>query len=97
MFRNAPRALTQHFLGQPWAGWLGVEPGALAEALLAPLQLLGFGAGALVERPGVLRELAQILGRKLVQAIVFVERSGNRPSFSIPAELRQTWGVNWAS
>lgn len=97
VFRKVPPALTQHFLGQPWAGWLGVEPGALAEALFAPLKLLGFGIGALVESPGVLHNLAQILGRQLVQAIVFVERGGNRPSFSIPAELRQTWGVNWVS
>jgi ER-bound oxygenase mpaB/B'/Rubber oxygenase, catalytic domain len=97
VFRKAPRALTHHFLGDPWAGWLGVEPGTFAEALLAPLELFGVAAGAFTENPGVFRHVAQILGRQLVQAIVFVERSGNRPSFSIPAELRQTWGVNWVS
>jgi len=59
VFRNAPPALTQHFLGQPWAGWLGVNAGILAEALCAPLEVFGLGFGALTERSGVLRILAQ--------------------------------------
>ncbi len=97
VFRKVPLALTEHFLGQSWAGWLGVQPGILAEALSAPLQILGFQGDALTMQSGALRVLAQKVGRLLVQAIVYVERGGNRPSFSIPAELRQTWGVNWVS
>jgi hypothetical protein len=33
----------------------------------------------------------------VLQSLVFIERGGNRPSFAIPADLRQQWGVNWVS
>ena len=97
LFRRLPGALTKHFLGDPWSGWLGVTPDAFTEALCLPLETFGLALGDLTKHSGFLRKLAEKLGRLLVQAIVYVERGGNRPSFSIPSELRQTWGVNWLS
>jgi hypothetical protein len=28
---------------------------------------------------------------------VWVERGGNKPAFSIPTALRETWGVDWVA
>jgi hypothetical protein len=44
-----------------------------------------------------MRQLAQHAGKLIVGSVVLVERAGNRPSFSIPTELKQQWGVNWFS
>jgi hypothetical protein len=41
--------------------------------------------------------LADDVGKLLINSIVLVERGGNRPTFTIPKELRQQWGVNWTS
>jgi hypothetical protein len=37
------------------------------------------------------------MGQLLIGSIMFVGRGGNRPSFAIPTELREVWGVNWTS
>lgn len=97
LFRKIPAALTQDFLGGTWAGWLGVEPVPLAEMINVPLKAFGLGVESVAGSPGILGALAGKLGRLLVQALVYVDRGGKRPSFSIPSELKQTWGVNWLS
>jgi hypothetical protein len=58
---------------------------------------LGMQAGDILKDSHALSALAQKLGRLLIDAMVYVERGGDRPSFSIPAQLRQQWGVNWTS
>ena len=37
------------------------------------------------------------MGKVLINAIVLVERGGNRPTFTIAKELREQWGVDWTS
>ncbi len=97
VFRNVPPLLIRYFLGQQWAEWLGITGDRWSEVAGAPLRLLGETAGDVLNQSGALRKLAQKIGRLLVGSIVYVERGGNRPSFSIPLELRQQWGVNWLS
>jgi hypothetical protein len=58
---------------------------------------LGVHADAQVQDSKILSGLAEKVGHLLIESIVFVERGGNRPSFNIPTELRQQWGVNWNS
>jgi hypothetical protein len=49
----------------------------------------------ILENSAAMRDLAQRVGRLIVGSAVLVERAGNRPSFAIPTELKQQWGVNW--
>jgi mpaB/rubber oxygenase-like protein len=96
-FRNVPPLLIRYFLGQEWASWLGIEEGAFAQVLSAPLHFLGIEASTLLQNSAALSRLAEHVGQLLIESIVYVERGGNRPSFTIPTQLRQQWGVNWLS
>ena len=97
LFRHATPLLMRCFLGEKWAGWLGVAEPRWETALMEPLRLLGFHANTLLERSKALREFAEHAGRLIVESIVYVGRGGNRPSFSIPVDLREQWGINWRS
>ena len=67
------------------------------DVLAAPLRFLGLERSDLLNDSEAMRKLAQHVGKLIIGSIVFVERAGNRPSFAIPAELREQWGVNWTS
>jgi hypothetical protein len=41
--------------------------------------------------------MGELFSRKLIDGIVWVGRGGNRIPFTIPTELRQTWGMNWTA
>ncbi|MFL6450701.1 MAG: oxygenase MpaB family protein [Bryobacteraceae bacterium] len=97
VFRNVAPFLIRYFLGNEWASWLGVKEEHFVQFLSAPLQFLGIETSLLLHDSTVLNRLAEHLGRVLIESIVFIERGGNRPSFAIPADLRQQWGVNWVA
>ena len=97
VFHHAIPLLIRYFLGEERAGWLGIEGPDYAAPLLAPLRVLGVEASTLLRNSEALSHLAEKVGRLLIESIVYVERGGNRPSFTIPVELRQQWGVNWLS
>jgi hypothetical protein len=97
VFRHVPALLIRYFLGAQWAAWLGITESPWAELALAPLKLLGMQVSDILNNSNAVRALAEKFGRLLIGAIVFVERGGNRPSFTIPTELQQQWGVNWTS
>ncbi len=96
-FSHAAPLLMRCFLGATWAGWLGIEEPSWETALAAPLRELGFEASALLERSKAFSALAEHVGQLIVESIVYIGRGGNRPSFSIPMDLREQWGVNWRS
>lgn len=96
-FRDVPKLLIRYFLGAQWAGWLGITESPWAELALAPLKLVGMQASDILNDSTAARALAEKFGHLLIEAIVHIERGGNRPTFTIPAELRQQWGVNWTS
>ncbi len=97
VFDTVPRLLIRYFLGKQWAEWLGVDESVLAELASAPLRLPGIAFSGAIEDSKTLGAIAEKAGKALIDAVVYVERGGNRPSFSIPLELRQQWGVNWTS
>lgn len=97
LFRHIPALLIRYFLGAQWAAWLGIAERPWTELALAPLKLLGRPASDILNDSRAARALAEKFGQLLIGAIVHVERGGNRPSFTIPAELRQQWGANWTS
>jgi hypothetical protein len=89
--------MVRYFLGEEWTQWLGVTESWWVEAALAPLRLVGMERGEILNDSAAMRQLAQQVGKLIVGSVVLVERGGNRPSFSIPLELKQQWGVNWFS
>jgi hypothetical protein len=97
MFRNMPAIMVRFFLGKEWAGWLGVHEGFLEELAVKPFRFLGMTFGDITEDSKVLGDMAQKIGNLLIGSLMFVERGGDRPSFAIPTELREVWGVNWTS
>jgi hypothetical protein len=97
LFRHVPALLVRYFLGAQQAAWLGIQEAAWTQLACAPLRLLGRDVSDVMTDSHAVSALAQKLGKLLMHAIVYVERGGNRPSFSIPIELRQQWGVNWLS
>ncbi len=97
VFRHVPALLIRYFLCEQWAAWLGIAESPWAELAFAPLKLLGMQTGDVLNDSKAARALAEKFGHLLIGAIVYVERGGNRPTFSIPAELRQQWGLNWTS
>lgn len=97
LFRHVPPLLIRYFLGAQWAAWLGITEGSWADFALAPLRLLGMQKSDILNDSVAARALAEKFGHLLIGAVVYVERGGNRPTFTIPAELRQQWGVTWTS
>jgi hypothetical protein len=95
IFDFVPRALTHYFVGNEMAGILGVEPVPFQEALVSPLRLANLVEGKFEASPFFMRQLAEAVSRHLLEALQFVARGGNRPTFNIPTELRQRWGINW--
>ncbi|MEP6715404.1 MAG: oxygenase MpaB family protein [Terriglobia bacterium] len=96
-FDKVPQALAHHFLGEKASGWLGLQPFPMAEVVAAPLRIAGVLFGEAVADSVAIRHVATQTGKLLIGAILLVERGGKRPSFAIPADLKQQWGVNWTS
>jgi hypothetical protein len=97
LFRHTPKLMIRYFLGEQWASWLGADESWWVGAALAPLRLVGLERSDILNDSGAMRQLAQQVGKLIVGSVVLVERGGNRPSFTIPLELKQQWGVNWFS
>jgi hypothetical protein len=97
LFRQAPPLLLRYFLGEEWASWLGVRESKWIEVVAAPLRFLGLERSDILNDSEAIRKLTQHVGKLIISSIVFVERAGNRPSFTIPADLKEQWGVNWTS
>jgi hypothetical protein len=97
LFRQTPRLMMRYFLGEEWAKWLGVEESKWIEIAAGPLRSLGIERSDVLNDCDAMRQLAQHVGKLIVGSIILAERAGNRPSFTIPTELKEQWGVNWLS
>jgi hypothetical protein len=97
VFQKMPAIMLRFFLGMEWAEWLGVHEGLLAELAAQPIRLGGLTFGSMTEDSKALGNIAEKMAQLLIGSIMFVGRGGNRPSFGIPTELREVWGVNWTS
>lgn len=91
-----PALYIRHFMGGEYAQILGVPGGAADGAEFLPVKVFGTVLSAL-DRDKWIAEMGRKLSRMLINAALLVGRGGNRPSFAIPEELRQQWGVNWLS
>jgi hypothetical protein len=102
LFDDAPALLIRYFLGNEHAAMIGIEEtpierSGLRNLLTGPLQIGGAILTDLVHDSSAVADLAEKLGKVLINSIVLVQRNGNRPTFTIPTELQQQWGVNWTS
>jgi hypothetical protein len=94
VFDCLPRALTYYFVGENTANLLGVKSVPFERELFLPLRLANLVADDFLERSGWMRQLVALVSRHLLEALQLTARGGNRPSFSIPTELQQRWGIN---
>jgi hypothetical protein len=102
VFDAVPELLIRYFLGKEYAAMLGVEESGLKfdtwrDLITVPLTTGGALLSDLLNNSAAFSELAEKIGTVLINSIVLVERGGNRPTFTIPQELKQEWGVNWVS
>jgi hypothetical protein len=89
-----PAIFLQHFMGREDAALLGV--GEAADDPAQPITLFG-ELLTKVNSDARIADAAEKVSRLLINSAVLVARGGNRPSFAIPEELKQQWGVNWLS
>jgi len=94
-FEHLAPVMIRYLLGGEWAAHLGLGDPPMFERLAGLLRLLNFQVSEVIQSSRALSALAELSGRKLIEAALFIERGGNRPSFALPLELQQKWGVNW--
>ncbi|HEY8209097.1 MAG TPA: oxygenase MpaB family protein [Myxococcaceae bacterium] len=94
-FKHLAPVLIRFFLGEEWASHLGLEHGPKFELLAGLVKLLNFQVNEMFKGSRALSAVAELAGKKFLEAALFVERGGTRPSFALPQELQQQWGVNW--
>jgi hypothetical protein len=95
LFHSVPSILTRFYMGDRYADLLGVERPLGGELVLRPLHRIIPLLDGLADRLWILSQVNTYFGRRLIEALMAISRGGERPPFSIPTELRQTWGVNW--
>jgi hypothetical protein len=93
----APALFIRYFLGRDHAAMVGVEENKFGNVVALPFRIGGIAVSDLMRDCPAFSELAVKAGQLLVNSIVFIERGGNRPAFTIPTELKQQWGVNWVA
>ena len=93
---GTPAIFITYFLGPETAAKIGIENGKLAGAITKPLSLFGAVLSG-IERDALVAAAARKISNLLINSAVLLERGGDRPTFSIPEELKQQWGVNWLS
>jgi hypothetical protein len=95
MFDFMPEMLMRRLLSNEWADMLGVRYNPRWRLAMIPLRLANRVAERRIDRDRETQQVVSIYSARLIEALVWVTRGGRRIPFTIPTELRQTWGVNW--
>jgi ER-bound oxygenase mpaB/B'/Rubber oxygenase, catalytic domain len=95
LFDSVPATLLRFWLGDANADLLAVDRMPPAEILLGPLRWVDSTVGRDLNACEPMARIGELFSRQLMDGIVWVGRGGKRIPFTIPTELRQTWGVNW--
>ena len=80
-----PALFIRYFLGAEHASMIGIDESRFTRLAAVPLRIAGGAVSEILHDSALVSRLAEKLGHALIQAIVFVGRGGNRPSFAIPA------------
>jgi hypothetical protein len=93
-FDGMPSTLIRYLLGEDTARLLGVPPSDWSRIFLGPLRILGWVTDQQQDlSPPVLQKLGSLLGRRVLEGIVWVNRGPQRLPFRIPTVLRESWRV----
>jgi hypothetical protein len=94
VFDGMPGTLIRYLLGDDVAGLLGVPPSDWSRILIGPLRLLGWVTDEEVDmKPPMVAKLMSLLGRRVLDGLVWVNRGPERLPFRIPTVLRESWRV----
>lgn len=95
VFDGIPATVTRAMIGDELSTQLGVPASDWTTAILKPLQFLSTVSDRLGDNVQPIAKLSSILGRQVLNSLVWVHRGKDRPPFNIPTELVQTWQLNW--
>jgi hypothetical protein len=94
LFNGMPATLIRHLLGDATAELLAVPPADWTRVLVGPLRVLGWVGEEIVDLHGPQAvQLVELIGRKIVEGLVWVNRGPERVPFRLPTQLRETWDV----
>jgi uncharacterized protein (DUF2236 family) len=94
LFDGMPATLMRHLLGNATAELLAVPPADWTRILVGPLRVLGWVSDEMVDLHGPpATRLVELMGRKLVEGLVWVNRGPERLPFRLPTQLRDSWDV----
>lgn len=96
LFDDLGEVLIHHLLGNSTADAAGVprKHDLMGVLAMGPLIGLGWVTDKTSERNLFTAELSELLGRKLMEGIVWAGRGRNRLPFRLPDQLRETWGLH---
>ena len=93
LFDGLSSTLIRHLMGDA-ADLIAVPPADWTRALVKPIKVLGWIMDESDEHNVLASRLSELMGRKLLEGIVWVERGGERPPFRIPDSLRESWKMS---
>ncbi|WNG62142.1 DUF2236 domain-containing protein [Archangium gephyra] len=95
LFDDLGEVLIHHLLGDSTATAAGVprKHDLMSALVMGPLIGLGWVTDETNDRNLFSARLCELLGRKLMEGIVWAGRGKNRRPFRLPDQLRETWGV----
>ncbi|WP_158079963.1 oxygenase MpaB family protein [Archangium sp. Cb G35] len=95
LFDDLGEVLIHHLLGDATATAAGVprKRDLMSALVMGPLIGLGWVTDETNDRNLFSARLCELLGRKLMEGIVWAGRGKNRRPFRLPDQLRETWGV----
>jgi len=97
VFDGIPATLTRRLLGDRVSDMLDVPPSDWTKVIFKPLRFLSMLSDTSGDSAWALAKLSEVFGRQLLNAIIWANRGKDRPRFNIPAELVQTWQLNWVA
>jgi len=100
MFEGLAATMIRHFLaedafmGQDVATMLGVPPANWTEIFVEMIEGTGHLLHWLGDESNNIAKVIRFFSRKFVEAMLTVERGGNRPPFEIPSDLKDIWKID---
>jgi hypothetical protein len=94
LFDGMPATLTRYLVGAATADLLAVPTSDWTRVLLGPLKVLGWVSDEVVDLQGPpAAKLVSMVGRRLVEGLLWVNRGPERVPFRLPTVLRESWDV----
>jgi hypothetical protein len=96
-FHGTPTVMMRHFLsedpydGRNLATLLGIPPGKLTDLLLEATIRFGEAVNYADTHSSIAQKVIRHVGLMMIEGMLRLERGGNRPPFSIPANLKVHW------